>query len=63
MALSAFGQVDHKRNRHHQGTGLGLSLSRQLAQLHGGTLDVTSIIDEGTVVTLRLPGERLIKTS
>jgi PAS domain S-box-containing protein len=63
VALSAFGQVDHQRNRHHQGTGLGLSLSRQLAQLHGGALEMTSIVDEGTVVTLRLPGDRLIKTA
>jgi len=63
VALSVFGQVDHQRNRHHQGTGLGLSLSRQLALLHGGALDVTSVVDEGTIVTLRLPGDRLIETA
>jgi signal transduction histidine kinase len=63
VALSAFGQVEHRRNRHHQGTGLGLSLSGQLAQLHGGALEVTSTVGEGTVVTLRLPADRLIETA
>jgi len=37
------------------GTGLGLSLVRAFAELHGGTMTINSIQGEGTVVTVRLP--------
>lgn len=40
---------------HMAGTGLGLSLSRALAELHGGTLAFTSVEGQGTVFTLTLP--------
>lgn len=38
-----------------QGTGLGLSLVRSLAELHGGTMAIDSTLGEGTAVTVRLP--------
>ena len=38
-----------------RGTGLGLSLVRALAELHGGTLEIESALGEGTAVTVRLP--------
>ena len=38
-----------------QGTGLGLSMSRQIAEAHNGTLTMTSTLGEGAIFTLRLP--------
>jgi signal transduction histidine kinase len=39
-----------------EGTGVGMALVRQAAELHGGNVDVRSRPDDGTVVTVRLPG-------
>ena len=41
--------------RHMGGTGLGLSLVRAFAELHGGEMIVESRLGEGTTVTVRLP--------
>jgi signal transduction histidine kinase len=38
-----------------QGTGLGVTLARGVAQQHGGTLTFESEVGRGTVATLRLP--------
>ena len=40
---------------HHGSTGLGLALSRKLAQLHGGDITVTSELGKGSCFTLCLP--------
>ncbi|MGA8240365.1 MAG: PAS domain S-box protein [Desulfobacterales bacterium] len=40
-----------------QGTGLGLLVSRKLVEEHGGTIDVTSQLGEGTTFSVRLPFE------
>jgi cell cycle sensor histidine kinase DivJ len=37
------------------GVGLGLSLVRAFAELHGGTMTLKSVLGEGTAVTVRLP--------
>lgn len=38
-----------------QGTGLGLSLVRSLAELHGGRMTIESTLGEGAAVTVRMP--------
>jgi PAS domain S-box-containing protein len=60
-ALGLFGQVDSAFNRRHEGTGLGLPLSKALVELHGGSLDLQSQPGVGTTVTIRLPAERIVR--
>jgi signal transduction histidine kinase len=60
-ALSVFGQVDSVMTRQHDGTGLGLPLTKSLAELHGGSLDLQSQPGIGTTVTVRFPAERIIE--
>jgi two-component system, OmpR family, sensor histidine kinase BaeS len=44
---------DHAR--HSPGTGLGLTIARQIVELHGGTIGIASSVADGTVVHLRFP--------
>jgi signal transduction histidine kinase len=53
--FEAFRQVDSSARRVYEGTGLGLYLSRQLATLLGGRIDVTSEYGVGSCFTLRVP--------
>jgi len=50
-----FVQVDRALNRPHEGVGLGLAISRDLALGMGGTLTVRSTPGAGSVFTLKLP--------
>lgn len=50
-----FEQVDTSLANRHQGTGLGLGLSRKLAHLLGGELSVESELGIGSTFTLLLP--------
>jgi signal transduction histidine kinase/CheY-like chemotaxis protein len=49
-----FTQLDTRVAREFQGAGLGLSISKQLAQAMGGEIEVRSALGEGSVFTLRL---------
>ena len=53
-----FSQVETKIQKRVKGTGLGLPLSRSLAELLGGELTIESVPGQGSVFTLSIPRER-----
>jgi signal transduction histidine kinase len=56
--FTEFYQVDNSMSRQHEGTGLGLALTKKLVELHGGTITVTSQEGIGTTFIFRLPVKR-----
>ena len=54
-ALEPFRQLDGSLARRFEGAGLGLSIAKALAELHGGALSLKSAVGEGTTVTIALP--------
>ena len=56
-----FTQADNSTARHHEGTGLGLPITKALVELHGGRLLLDSTVDVGTKVTIQLPASRIIR--
>jgi heavy metal sensor kinase len=50
-----FYRVDEARTREEGGSGLGLAIAHSIVTAHGGTIDVSSEIGHGTIVTVRLP--------
>ncbi|MFB2919716.1 ATP-binding protein [Aerosakkonema funiforme] len=53
--FKSFEQVDASISREYGGTGLGLSITKQLVELHGGTIWVESEIGKGSSFTFTLP--------
>jgi two-component system cell cycle sensor histidine kinase PleC len=60
--LEPFGQVEDHLTRENEDAGLGLPLARAMTVLHGGELTLTSEVDVGTVVDVKIPAERLRNT-
>jgi signal transduction histidine kinase/DNA-binding response OmpR family regulator len=57
-----FYQVDGSHTREQEGTGLGLSLTRELVELHNGTIEVESTEGKGTTFVIRIPlGKKHLK--
>ena len=54
-----FQQVNTHLHRQYKGTGLGLALSRKLAQLHGGDITLYSKVGKGSRFTVSIPQETL----
>ncbi len=58
--LSPYGRAGVSADTASPGTGLGLSIVRSLIEVHGGSIDVVSMPEAGTTVTLLFPPERLV---
>ena len=61
--FNRFYQVDDSNNKQYDGTGIGLSLVKELTELHGGKIDVHSKVGKGTTFEVSLPilNEEVVK--
>lgn len=50
-----FHRVENTRSRTHEGTGIGLALVQELVKLHGGNVQVESVVDHGTTFIVTVP--------
>ena len=62
-ALSPFQQIDSELSRQHDGTGLGLPLTKSLVEQHDGSLELESELAVGTTVTVRFPADRTVDSA
>ncbi len=62
-ALKPFEQAEGHKPREYDSTGLGLHLCVNFMNLFGGSLEMDSVIDNGTTVQLQFPQERTILNS
>jgi len=60
LLFEKFQQLETARQREYQGTGLGLALTKQLVDLHGGSIQVRSTVGQGSVFVVRLPMQSLV---
>lgn len=55
VIFDSFEQVEDSDSRQYEGSGLGLSITKHLVELHGGTIEILSRIGQGTTVNITLP--------
>jgi two-component system sensor histidine kinase/response regulator len=63
LLFQKFQQLETPYHRKYEGTGLGLALTKQLIELHGGTIEVESIVNQGSVFTVWLPLQPLVSAN
>ena len=60
LVFSPFVRSSSAHSRSHEGTGLGLSLVNAFVDLHDGSINVKSVENIGTTITISLPAERMV---
>ena len=50
-----FYRVDKSHSREIGGTGLGLAIAKNIVLMHKGIIEISSVVDEGTTMTVRIP--------
>lgn len=55
LIFEDFGRVDNSTTRDNNGLGIGLSITKRLCQIMGGTISVKSTYDVGSTFTIELP--------
>ncbi|MEO1403407.1 MAG: ATP-binding protein [Cyanobacteria bacterium J06635_1] len=58
LLFEKFKQLETTRQRQYAGTGLGLALTKQLVDLHSGSIQVISQTGKGSIFTVRIPLQR-----
>ena len=59
ILFETFKQLETARQRQYSGTGLGLALTKQLVELHNGSIQVVSTPGKGSMFTVRIPLQHL----
>ncbi len=55
VIFEKFRQIDSSLTREHSGTGLGLAITKELVSMLGGTIQIESEVDKGSMFTVTLP--------
>ena len=63
LLFQKFQQLETSYHRNYEGTGLGLALTKQLVELHGGRIEVESVVGEGSLFTVWLPPQQKVTAS
>ena len=50
-----FYRVDKSHSREIGGTGLGLAIAKNIVLMHKGIIEISSVVNEGTTITVRIP--------
>jgi two-component system sensor histidine kinase/response regulator len=60
LMFQKFQQLEKTYQRTYEGTGLGLALTQQLVELHGGTIEVESTVGKGSIFTVCVPIQSVV---
>ncbi len=61
--FKSFVQIESSLSRRYEGTGLGLALVKNIIELHGGSISVTSELGKGSQFTVILPWKKMMQSN